>query len=153
MKITDAEVIKNGEKDLIDAITADLDWGAIENIFLKEHNLNIEEDISYRSGDIVAVENQIAYKLEFDVKVKLSIMLDRDGNYISIAINKNKFSQPSEGEVTPENPEDNEHEKMFKESPGEIQEPSYAASGDDFQEMESRVDDILESINKETSSE
>ncbi len=86
MKITDAEIIKNSERDLIDAITADLDWGAIEEIFQKEHNLGIEEDIEYKSGDIVALENQIAYKLEFEVKVKLSIVLDRNGNYLSLAV-------------------------------------------------------------------
>lgn len=86
MKITDAEIIKNSERDLIDAITADLDWGAIEEIFQKEHNLGIEEDIEYKSGDIVAIENQIAYKLEFEVKVKLSVVLDRNGNYLSLAV-------------------------------------------------------------------
>jgi hypothetical protein len=86
MKITNAEVIRSGEQDLIDAITADLDWGAIEEIFLKEHNLGIEEDIEYKKGDIVAFEDQIAYKLEFEVKVNLSVLLDRNGDYISVTI-------------------------------------------------------------------
>ena len=67
MKITDSEIIKNGEKELIDAITADLDWSTIEDIFLKQHNLKIEEDIDYKSGDIVVSNNQVAYKLDFEV--------------------------------------------------------------------------------------
>ena len=90
MKITNAEVIKIGEQDLIDAITADLDWGAIEDIFLKEHNIGIEEDIEYKKGDIVAFNNQIAYKLEFEVKVNLSVLLNRDGEYISVSISGDK---------------------------------------------------------------
>ena len=53
MKITNADIIKNGEQDLIDAITADLDWGAIENIFREQHNLGIDEDVEYKQGDIV----------------------------------------------------------------------------------------------------
>lgn len=108
MKITDSEIIKNGEKELIDAITADLDWGAIENIFLEEHNLGIEEDIEYKSGDIVALENNIAYKLEFDVKVNLSILLDREGNYLSVKI-KNRINDPQpEGDISGshENPDE-----------------------------------------------
>ncbi len=84
MKITDSEVIKNAEKELIDAINADLDWGVIVETFKKEHKLGIEEDVEYKTGDIVVFDKQIAYKLEFEVKVILSILLDRDGNYISI---------------------------------------------------------------------
>ncbi len=95
MKITDSEIIKNGEQELIDAITADLDWGAIEEVFLKEHNLGIEEDIEYKSGDIVAVDNQIAYKLEFEVKVNLSVLINRNGEYLSVNIS-NRHANPEE---------------------------------------------------------
>lgn len=86
MKITKAEVIQSGERDLIDAITADLDWAAIEEIIMKEHNLEIEEDIAYKSGDIVARNNQIAYKLEFEIKAHLSVLLDRNGEYVSVEL-------------------------------------------------------------------
>jgi hypothetical protein len=96
MKITNAEVIKSGEKDLIDSITADLDWGAIEDIFLTEHNLGIDEDIEYKSGDIVAYENQVAYKLEFAVKVNLSVLINREGEYLSVNISGKKADQKQE---------------------------------------------------------
>jgi hypothetical protein len=96
MKITNAEVIKNGEKDLIDSITADLDWGAIEEIFLTEHNLGIDEDIEYKSGDIVAHESQVAYKLEFTVKVNLSVLISRDGEYLSVNISGKKAKEEHE---------------------------------------------------------
>jgi hypothetical protein len=86
MKITNADVIKTGEQELIDAITADLDWGIIEEIFRKEHKLGIEEEIEYKKGDIVAYNNQIAYRLEFEVKVNLAVLLNREGEYISISI-------------------------------------------------------------------
>lgn len=86
MKITNADVIKSGEKDLIDSITADLDWGAIENIFLTEHNLGIDEDIEYKKGDIISYNNQVAYKLEFTVKVNLSVLINREGEYLSVKI-------------------------------------------------------------------
>lgn len=97
MKITDSEIIKSGEQELMDAITADLDWGAIDEIFLKEHNLSIEEDIEYKSGDIVAVDDKIAYKLEFEVKVNLSVLLDRNGEYLSVNI-YNKKEDPQQDE-------------------------------------------------------
>lgn len=102
MKVTNSEIIKNGEQELIDAITADLDWGAIEKIILKEHNLGIEEDIEYKSGDIIAVDNQIAYKLDFEVKVNLSVLLDRKGDYLSVNINSRKEGHNEEKDAAPD---------------------------------------------------
>jgi hypothetical protein len=105
MKITSSEIIKSGEKDLIDSITADLDWGAIEEIFLTEHNLGIDEDIEYKSGDIVAHENQVAYKLEFAVKVNLSVLISRDGEYLSVNISgKNSGDGQEKREVNVDAP-------------------------------------------------
>jgi len=88
MKITEAEVIKNGEQELIDAITADLDWGAIEGIFQEEHGLGFDEEVEYKKGDMVVHEGNIVYQLDFEVKVTISVLLDRNGNYISVAPSK-----------------------------------------------------------------
>ena len=101
MKVTHHEVIKNGEQELIDAITADLDWSALEAVFRKEHNLKIEENVEYKKGDIVIYNNQIAYKLDFDVSVVLSVLLDREGNYISV-------STPTAKDHIPEDNDDSE---------------------------------------------
>ena len=84
MKITSGDVIRDGERELIDAITADLDWGAIERIFKEKHRLGIREDVEYKNGELVVHDNQIAYRLDFDITVTLSLLLDRKGNYLSI---------------------------------------------------------------------
>lgn len=99
MKITDHEVIKTSEQELIDAITADLDWGAIEEVIRKKHNLEIEEDVEYKKGDIVVYNDQVAYKLEFNVNVILSVLLDREGNYISIASSGNLDTSQDENDL------------------------------------------------------
>ncbi len=84
MRITDTEVIKSGEQELIDGITADLDWGAIEGIFREKHGLKIDEDVEYKRGDIVVHDGRVAYQLDFEVKVTIALLLDRDGNYLSV---------------------------------------------------------------------
>ena len=138
MKITDSEIIKNGEQELIDAITADLDWGAIEDIFLKEHNLGIEEDIEYKSGDIIAVDNQIAYKLEFGVKVNLSVLLDRNGEYLAVNIN-NRKENPKEDNV--EDTENNISEDSDTVPFGDLPD-------NNTDDMGQKVDDIINNIKK-----
>jgi hypothetical protein len=114
MKITEYDIIKSGEQELIDAITADLDWGTIDNIFSKGHNLKIDENVEYRNGDIVVHNDQIAYKLEFNVNVILSVLLDREGNYISVTSSgdlnnledKTEDDLPDEGEISEKEAED-----------------------------------------------
>lgn len=96
MKITDHEVIKTSEQELIDAITADLDWGTIDEIIRREHNLDIEENVEYKKGDIVVHNDQVAYKLDFNVNVILSVLLDREGNYISVSSSGGLSASPDE---------------------------------------------------------
>lgn len=84
MKITNSEIIKSGERELIDAITGDLDWSVIEKIVEQKHHLSLQDDVEYRKGDLVVFENQIAYKLDFEVKVNLSVLFDRQGNYLQL---------------------------------------------------------------------
>jgi hypothetical protein len=84
VKITNKDSIEKGEKALINAITSDLDWDGIERVFKNRYNLELKEDVEYRRGDLVVHDKEIAYKLEFDVKVKLSILFDRNGNYLSL---------------------------------------------------------------------
>ncbi|MGD9161408.1 MAG: hypothetical protein PVG39_23540 [Desulfobacteraceae bacterium] len=169
MKITDSDIIKTGEQELIDAITADLDWGAIEEIFLKEHNLGIEEDIEYKSGDIVAVDNQIAYKLEFEVKVSLSVLLDRNGEYLSVTISNRNENQEEETDidVNAESPiaetdtednmhveesapadDDNESSTEQNNAPEEPESEPFGDLSDNTDNMGRKVDDILENIKK-----
>lgn len=79
MKITDPEIIKSGETDLIDSIKEKLDWSIVEN--LNKGNLQ-QANLECTDGDIVVHANQVAYQLNFEVKASFSVLLDRDGNII-----------------------------------------------------------------------
>ena len=84
MKIANPEIIKKGEQEFIKAIADNLDWNVIKEIFRKEHNLELEEAVKYKDAKINVYDNRITFSLDFDVKVRLSIQLDREGNYISV---------------------------------------------------------------------
>ena len=51
-KIADVEAIKVGEKDLMDSITADLDWGVLQDIIRERHRLEISDDLEF-AGEIL----------------------------------------------------------------------------------------------------
>ncbi len=133
MKITNHEVIKGGEQELIDAITADLDWESIEDIFSQEHKLKIEDNVEYKKGDIVVYNGQIAYKLEFDVNIVLAVLLDREGNYLAVTSSGDlaKSLDNSQDDASDE-PEKSEKEagKSIGAAMPELDEPIAAANGD-----------------------
>jgi len=84
MKITDSETIKNSEKELIDSITGDLDWSAIESLLREKHNIGLQDDVEFKNGDLTVFDSQIAYKLDFDVKITLTVVFDRKGNCLKL---------------------------------------------------------------------
>jgi hypothetical protein len=129
MKLTDSQVIANREQELFDSIIADLDWAAIEEIFKKQHNLEIQEEVEYRKGDIVSHDSAVAYRLDFEVKVNLSILIDRQGNFLSVK---------SGALTSAEEPLDNDRGKKTDSSEGN---PEAAGEKD-----ESAYEDILKGM-------
>jgi len=85
MKVARKESIEIGEKELLDTIIAELDWEVIENKLKDKHNIKLQEDVEFKNGDLVVHGNKIAYKLNFDVKITLSVLFDRLGDCIDIS--------------------------------------------------------------------
>lgn len=108
MKITDAELIRTSERELIDTITSDLDWSAIEEVFRAKHHLGLQDDVEYQRGDMVIHEGKIAYKLDFDVKVTMTVLFDRDGNCLSLSTEESAAApaeEEAEADRDPDMPE------------------------------------------------
>ena len=85
MKLTNPETIQESEKDFIDAINAELDWEAIEQMLLEKHSFTLQEEIDYKEGDLVVFNNDIAYKFDFEIKVPLSVIFNRQGECLEIS--------------------------------------------------------------------
>lgn len=79
MKVTDPEIIRTGERDLIDAVKEDLDWDAVREIVKKKINIS---SVDSTGGEIVVHDNQVAFRVDLELKIDLSLMFDRDGNHI-----------------------------------------------------------------------
>lgn len=150
MKITNHDVIKSGEKELIDAITADLDWGAIEEICREKHKLKIEENVEYKKGDIVVYNDQVAYKLEFNVNVILSVLLDREGNHMCVTSSGDlgKLQDKNEDELLNEKTKpEKESEDSYKAALSEFDSAITAENNGD-NSSKSNADDPQEKISK-----
>lgn len=85
MKLTNPVTIQESEKEFIDTINAELDWEAIEKMLLEKHQFTLQEEIEYKDGDLVVHNDQIAYKFDFEIKVPLSVVFNRDGECLEIS--------------------------------------------------------------------
>ena len=79
MKITDPQVIEDGERDLIEAVREDLDLDAVRQILKERMTVST---LSAKGGQIVVHNNKIAFRLDFDINLSGSLLFDREGNYI-----------------------------------------------------------------------
>jgi hypothetical protein len=85
MRVADPEAIRKGEKALADAIASNFDHSVIQKIFKRVHNLDVGEDIKCKNASMGVHGDKVAYSMNFEVLVNLSVFLDRSGNFISIS--------------------------------------------------------------------
>ncbi|MFH2060036.1 MAG: hypothetical protein ABIJ59_14180 [Pseudomonadota bacterium] len=91
MKLTNPETIQESEKDFIDTINAELDWEAIEKMLLEKHSFTLQEEIEYKEGDLIVYKDEIAYKFDFEIKVPLSVIFNREGDCLEISTLRDDF--------------------------------------------------------------
>ncbi len=98
MKITDSQVIREGEKELINAVKDQIDPDRIRDLIA--HKLS-GGNLKARDGQIVIHNNQIAFRLDFELQFTGSILLDREGNLLSDDMeDEDGVAEPSEVEET-----------------------------------------------------
>jgi hypothetical protein len=85
MKLTRPEAILDSEKEFIDTINAELNWDAIETLLMEKYRLTLQEEVDYKNGDLIVYDNQIAYRFDFEVRVPLSIIFNREGDCLDLS--------------------------------------------------------------------
>lgn len=153
MKITDSDAIRKGENDFIDSLIGELDWQVIETLLKEKYRLKLHDDVEYKRGDIVVHDKAIAYKLDFDVRVTLSLVVDRDGECVDIKAS----GSGGDGEENDEFPKGLPHDSEEKENAGyhgeEFVKPPVSWGRDlsehnrKKQEMASHLASIIDEIN------
>ena len=82
-KLANPEIIELAKKELIERIKKGLDLKEIKRILEEYHNIEISGDLEPDRGDLVINDDKIAYKMEFEVLLSLSVLIDSNGNHIS----------------------------------------------------------------------
>jgi len=128
MKFINSENIKENEKKFIETINAALDWEAIGKMLMEKHNFTLQEKIECENGDLVVCNDMIAYKFDFEIKVPLSVMVNRQGECLDILTAgkedeeqvEDDLFQDLDTDVNPESPVSPEQEKKVSQMASNI---------------------------------
>ena len=83
-KLVSEDAFKKGERDLMDIVTGGLDWDAIEILLKEKYGLSLQDDIEFKEGRLTVKEDRIAYQIDFQVRIVLSLMIGRDGRCVDV---------------------------------------------------------------------
>ena len=137
MKLTNPESIRESEKEFIDTINAELDWEAIEKMLVEQHHFTLQDEVDYKNGDLIVYKDQIAYRFDFEIKVPLSLIFNRQGECLEIST---AGREAGDGEESLEET-DQDVEAETTEGPGQAQRKK-------VEQMASDIADMIHEINQ-----
>lgn len=103
MKLMNPAAIQEGEKDLIDRIKKQLDWEIIRKILFDKYGVALDDAIDYENCDLVIYNDEIVYKFEYEIKLPMSVLLNKKGRCLDITaqpddLKEKDTSLPKSGE-------------------------------------------------------
>lgn len=144
MKLTNPETIQENEKEFIDTINAELDWDTIEKLLLEKHQFAIQDEVDYKEGNLIVHNNQIAYKFDFEIRVPLSVIFNRQGECLEISTVRDDGGDGGDGG------EDGEVSRSEKNDEPHVTGPDAPAkmlNSDKVGQMASDIADMISEIN------
>ncbi len=144
MKITDPQVILTGEQDLIASVQRDLDLDAVKDL-LKERLT--ASALSPQGGRIVVHDNDVAFRLDYEINLNGSLLFDRNGNLLEDSESSTPKQDPQDEDEVPvpvSDLDDNltinlpDYDDALDKDPGEVQAEVLESKDlpDDFQDAE-----------------
>jgi hypothetical protein len=97
MKILSPEIITKEEDVFITSLKSTLNSNHIGKVFKDQYNLGSVAGMNCNCGDIVVYNDQIAFKLGFEVKVAFAVLIDRSGHFLGIT----DAANPAAADVEP----------------------------------------------------
>jgi len=78
----DSDIMENAKREMVGMIRASIDLDRLREFFDQQYSFKDADEISFKSGDTVVYNDQVAIKLNYKVGLTLSVLIDSDGNPI-----------------------------------------------------------------------
>jgi hypothetical protein len=134
----DRQVMQSVMKGLADQINSKIDLNHVKKLCKERYGIQTIKGVEHKNANIVVIENEVACKLDFEVRFPMSILITSKENSNSNLPENNDIPAEDDDMETAEF--DDLLEEEFDEIPAELDE--IPAELDDLPEDE--LDDILE---------
>ena len=84
-KIIDPEIIEIRKAEFLDSVSVAINNKEVTELFRKRYQLETVDKIIYKKGEIMVLNDHVAYQFLYEADVILSILMDREGNYIKFS--------------------------------------------------------------------
>lgn len=84
-KIIDSEIIEIRKAEFLDSVSVAINNKEVTELFRKRYQLETVDKIIYKKGEIMVLNDHVAYQFLYEADVILSILIDREGNYIKFS--------------------------------------------------------------------
>ncbi len=81
----DSGMIEEAIVDLVKKIKSNIQLDQVKAICKHQHGIEKIDKIDFEHGDIVPHNDQVAFKLDYKISYKLSLLLDRKGKLLNKA--------------------------------------------------------------------
>ena len=85
----DTHVVENAKRELIEKLKSNIDLDQVKATCNEQYGIEMVEGIDLKNGDIVSHNNQVAYRLDFDIRFSMFMLIDNEGNCINTSLKKN----------------------------------------------------------------
>ena len=84
------KIIRIAETGFIDGIRDHLNWDAIKTAVKQHFDVDVHENVKYISGSLAVCQGEAAVRFDFDLEIKFSLFINRDGKLIKITTPEDK---------------------------------------------------------------
>ena len=81
----DTHTVEAVKRELINQLKSKINQGHIEAVCREQYGINSIEGFECIDGDLVIDNDQIAFKLDFEVRFPVSLLIDASGNKATIS--------------------------------------------------------------------
>ncbi len=92
LKIVDHGLVEKAVRELFEKVKSDIRFDQVKTICKDQNGIESIDKIDFEYGEIVTHNDQVAFKLNFEISYNLSLLIDQLGNYI-ISFPENKKKQ------------------------------------------------------------
>ncbi len=95
----DSDVMQNAKREMVGMIRASIDLDRLREVFNQQYSFTDADEISFKDGDSVVYNDQVVIKLNYEVGLTLSVLIDGEGNPIIPETQESAETQDAEDPV------------------------------------------------------